>query len=174
MYKKSEGFFITLRYKCAHTRVRSSNFGHFLWVLGLILRLEPLRGCPEGAKKKTNLGFKIYFEAKIALIFGFSRVPPVRNWGQKCVSFFWKSHFKTRLGPKYLNLHPKNKDFEHFQWILRKVQDFFKKKRKLFIRLRFKIIESASKISKTIQFFQKKDVFFWIKDLFLIKKVTKY
>lgn len=56
-----------------------------------------------------------------------------------------------------------------------KIIEIFQEKRKLFIRLRFKIIESASKISKTIQFFwKKKDVFLWIKDLFLIKKVTKY
>lgn len=37
-----------------------------------------------------------------------------------------------------------------------KIIEIFQEKRKLFIRLRFKIIESASKISKTIQFFLKK------------------
>lgn len=100
--------------------------------------------------------------------FGFSRVPPVRNWGQKCVSFLWKSHFKTRLGPKYLNLHPKNKDFEHFSMDFKK-SSRFSRKRKLFIRLRFKNNWIRIKISKTIQF-SEKDVFFWIKDLFLIKK----
>ena len=99
--------------------------------------------------------------------FGFSRVPPVRNWGQKCVSFLWKSHFKTRLGPKYLNLHPKNKDFEHFSMDFKK-SSRFSRKRKLFIRLRFKIIESASKLVKRYNFLKR--CVFWIKELFLIKK----
>lgn len=94
---------------------------------------------------------------------------PLSEIEAKNVFHFYENHIlKTRLGPKYLNLHPKNKDFEHFSMDFKK-SSRFSRKRKLFIRLRFKNNWIRIKISKTIQFSEKRCVF-WIKDLFLIKK----